>query len=118
MAPIDETPETDDDVDFPDSIDLGALLGGAAAAEEPEDDGDKLATDSLDALRDEEAGSEDAPVDPARAAIIEATGEDEDDDDVEDLEELERDGFGGEREYGFDAIDDEEEDDDYDEDDD
>lgn len=116
MAPFDETPETDDDVDFPDSIDLGALLGGAAAAQEPEEpEGDKLATDSLDALRDEETGAEEPAIDPARAAIIEATGEDDEDDDIEDLEELERDGFGGEREYGFDSIDDEEEDD-YDED--
>ncbi len=115
MDPFDETPETEEEeADYPSTIDLGALLGGGGEAEEPAEE--KLATDSLDALRDDEG--EEAVIDPARAAIIEATGEDEDDDDVEDLEELERDGFGREREFGFDSIDDEEEDDDYDEDDD
>lgn len=108
MDPFDESPETEED-DFPSTVDLGALLGGGAPAEDPVEE--KLATDSLDALRDEEIVGDDAVIDPARAAIIEATGEDEDDDDVEDLEELERDGFGREREFGFDSIDDEEEDD-------
>ncbi len=112
MDPFDESPETEED-DFPSTIDLGALLGGGGGSEEPEEE--KLATDSLDALRDGELGEEEAAVDPARAAVIEASGDDEDDDDVEDLEELERDGFGREREFGFDSID-EEEDDDYDED--
>lgn len=115
MDPFDESPETEtEEDDFPSTIDLGALLGGGGAgSEEPAEE--KLATDSLDALRDEEIGDDDAVIDPARAAIIEATGEDEDDDDVEDLEELETDGFGREREFGFDSIDEEEEDD-YDED--
>ncbi len=111
MDPFDESPETEtEEDDFPSTIDLGALLGGGGgSSEEPE--AEKLATDSLDALRAEEIEADEAVVDPARAAIIEATGEDEDDDDVEDLEELERDGFGREREFGFDSIDDEDEED-------
>lgn len=111
MAPFDDTPEADEEPDFPSTIDIGALLGGG-----DEGDGgteaDKLATDSLDALREEEIADPELAIDPAKAAVIEATGLD--DEDIEDLEELERDGFGREREFGFDSIDDEEEDEDED----
>ncbi len=111
MVPFDETPETEDDDDLP-APDLSAIFGGGSDAD-PEED--KLATDSLDALRDEElapgASASDLAIDPAKAAIIEATGEDDEDDDIEDLEELERDGFGRERDFGFDSIDEEEEED-------
>ena len=115
MVPFDETPETEEEEDFP-APDPGALFGGGTDDDaDPADD--KLATDSLDALRDQEltgpgASATDLAVDPAKAAIIEATGEDDEDDDIEDLEELERDGFGRERDFGFDSIDDEDEEDD------
>jgi hypothetical protein len=119
MVPFDDTPETDEEDDDLPVPDLSALLGGGGGI--GADDGapaeDPLATDSLDALRDEElTESDDVAVDPAKAAVIEATGKDDDDDDIEDLEELERDGFGRERDFGFDSIDEEEEeeeDDDY-----
>jgi hypothetical protein len=115
MVPFDDTPETDEEDDDLPVPDLSALLGGGGSDDgAPEED--RLATDSLDALRDEElTESDDVAVNPAKAAIIEATGEDDDDDDIEDLEELERDGFGRERDFGFDSIDEEEEeeDDDY-----
>jgi hypothetical protein len=115
MVPFDETPEDEDDDDLP-GPDLSAIFGGAGDDDDADPAEDKLATDSLDALRDEEltgAGgvTDDGPVDPAKAAIIEATGEDDEDDDIEDLEELERDGFGRERDFGFDSIDEEEEED-------
>ncbi|MDQ8045749.1 MAG: hypothetical protein AAGC46_09540 [Solirubrobacteraceae bacterium] len=118
MVPFDETPEYEEDDDDLPVPDLSALLGGGGGDDDGAPEEDRLATDSLDALRDDELSGEDgeAPIDPAKAAIIEATGEDDDDDDIEDLEELERDGFGRERDFGFDSIDDEddEEDDDYD----
>ncbi|MDO9356207.1 MAG: hypothetical protein Q7T55_21090 [Solirubrobacteraceae bacterium] len=119
MVPFDETPEDEEDDDLP-APDLSAIFGGAGDDDDDDPVADKLATDSLDALRDEEltgppGASVDTPIDPAKAAIIEATGEDDEDDDIEDLEELERDGFGRERDFGFDSIDEEEEeeDDDY-----
>lgn len=115
MVPFDETPESEEeDDDFP-APDLAALFGGSSD-DDADPAEDKLATDSLDALRDQEltapgAAASDVAVDPAKAAIIEATGVDDEDDDIEDLEELERDGFGRERDFGFDSIDDEDEED-------
>ena len=79
---------------------------------------DALATDSLEALRDQELGgpgsSSDAAADPAMAALLETGALD--DEDVDDDLEDELDGFGGTRDVMFDSIDDEEEDedDDYD----
>ena len=119
MVPHDEAPEHEDDDDLPAGVpDIGALLGGGSSDDDEDPAVDQLATDSLDALRDEEltgpGAAADLAIDPAKAAIIEATGEDDDDDDIEDLEELERDGFGRERDFGFDSIDEEEEDEDED----
>lgn len=114
MVPFDDTPEAEEEPDFPSTIDIGALLGGGGGEADGSTEADKLATDSLDALREEEIADPELAVDPAKAAVIEATGLDDEDDDIEDLEELERDGFGREREFGFDSIDDDEEDEDED----
>ena len=119
MVPFDDIPEHEDDDDLAAGVpDIGALLGGGGASSDEDPAADQLATDSLDALRDEEltgpGATADLAVDPAKAAVIEATGLDDDDDDIEDLEELERDGFGRERDFGFDSIDEEEEDEDDD----
>ena len=81
---------------------------------------DQLATDSLEALRDQElgagGGASEAAIDPALAALLETGSLDEADIDLDDAED-ELDGFGGTRDVMFDSIDDEdeeEEDDDYD----
>lgn len=81
---------------------------------------DQLATDSLEALRDQElgagGGASEAAIDPAMAALLETGSLDEADIDLDDALEDELDGFGGTRDVMFDSIDDEdeEEDDDYD----
>jgi hypothetical protein len=116
-----EDPLDDDDGAIP-GVSDGALSG--RDLENPETD--RLATDSLDDLREQELGAgrggaygDRTTVDPAMAAVIEAGGAAEGfEQSDEDLLEQATDAYGATRNILFDAIDDEEEDedDDYDDD--
>lgn len=85
--------------------DIDDLFGGPDPDDEqgtPEPD--RLATDSLDALRDDELGGRDAHVDPALAAVAETGGLDAEDEDLDD------DDLGATSSYDdlFDPVDDDE----------
>ncbi|MEH3052415.1 MAG: hypothetical protein PGN13_00205 [Patulibacter minatonensis] len=110
----------DDDGEIPGASD--AALPGRDL-ENPETD--RLATDSLDDLRDQElrgggdgAYGDEGPVDPAQVAVIEGGGGVAEgfEQSEEDLIENATDAYGSTRNILFDAIDDEEDDDEFDED--
>ncbi|MBO9534893.1 MAG: hypothetical protein J7513_18110 [Solirubrobacteraceae bacterium] len=110
----------DDDGEIPGASD--AALPGRDL-ENPETD--RLATDSLDDLRDQELGGgasgaygDDGPVDPAMAAVIEAGGGVSEgfEQSEEELIENATDSYGSTRDILFDAIDEDVDDEDYDDD--
>lgn len=112
----------DDDGEIP-GVSDAALPG--RDLENPETD--RLATDSLDDLRDQELGGggdgaygDEGPIDPAMAPVIEAGGGVAEgfEQSEADLIDHATDSYGSTRDILFDAIDEEVEDDDYDDDDD
>jgi hypothetical protein len=116
MSRFDDFDDDDDDGEIPGASDA-ALPGGDLTNPET----DRLATDSLDDLRDQElrgggdgAYGDEGPIDPAPVAVIEGGGGEGFEQAEEDLIENATDAYGSTRNILFDAIDEEEEDEDYD----